>query len=391
MVLGEDGVKGERAGPRAWFRDLDRLLSGELTGVGALRERGIGISPWRLSACIIILAMSYGLCMGMFAVFRKEGPSPMQVVASMIKVPLLFYLTLLVTLPSLYVFNALVGSRLTPSGVVRLLVASVGVNVTVLASLGPIVAFFSVCTTSYPFMHAVERGGLRRFGTFRIEVPAPDAPPLERRPDRRDRSEPSCSAGDLGRGRSGRTARAASAIAPSPSTSRRSSGSGSSSSGWSVPRWGGSFGLSSATPHMPFTWFRARESNFFMAVLQALARLVCLTGDRGRCHGNAWSGCCGSPTTSSEASGRLARRSRTRRLASFAGLRAADPRLRDALRRGDGDVRRIGRRAAVAGRLFRRQGALPDRRDLRTEPAQLLRHQHAPGPAERTSVAFCGP
>src|SRR5262249_32252486 len=76
----------------------------------------------------------------------------MQVLASMIKVPLLFYLTLLVTLPSLFVFNALVGSRLTPTAVVRLLLASLGVNVTVLASLGPIVAVFSVCTTSYPFM-----------------------------------------------------------------------------------------------------------------------------------------------------------------------------------------------------------------------------------------------
>ena len=70
----------------------------------------------------------------------------------MVKIPLLFYLTLLVTLPSLYVFNALVGSRLTLATVVRLLVASLGVMVTVLASLGPIVAFFSVSTTSYPFM-----------------------------------------------------------------------------------------------------------------------------------------------------------------------------------------------------------------------------------------------
>src|SRR5262249_58477187 len=96
--------------------------------------------------------MVYGLCMGMFAVFGEKGPTPMQVLASMIKVPLLFYLTLLVTLPSLYVFNALVGSRLTLSTVVRLLVASLGVIVTVLASLGPIVAFFSVSTTSYPFM-----------------------------------------------------------------------------------------------------------------------------------------------------------------------------------------------------------------------------------------------
>ena len=76
----------------------------------------------------------------------------MQVLASMIKVPALFFLTLLVTLPSLYVFNALVGSRLTVSAVVRLLVASLGVIVAVLASLGPIVAFFSVSTTSYPFI-----------------------------------------------------------------------------------------------------------------------------------------------------------------------------------------------------------------------------------------------
>ncbi len=26
-------------------------------------------------------------------------------------------------------------------------------------------------------------------------------------------------------------------------------------------------------PNMPFTWFRARESNFFMAVLQAISHL----------------------------------------------------------------------------------------------------------------------
>ena len=91
--------------------------------------------------------------MGTFALFRHEGAACAgRFVASMVKVPLLFYLTLLVTLPSLYVFNALVGSRLTLATVVRLLVASLGVMVAVLASLGPIVAFFSVSTTSYPFM-----------------------------------------------------------------------------------------------------------------------------------------------------------------------------------------------------------------------------------------------
>ncbi len=54
--------------------------------------------------------------------------------------------------PSLYVFHALVGSRLSMQSVLRLLVISLTVMLTVLASLGPIVAFFSASTTSYLFM-----------------------------------------------------------------------------------------------------------------------------------------------------------------------------------------------------------------------------------------------
>src|SRR5262249_36220347 len=64
----------------------------------------------------------------------------------------LFYLTLLVTFPSLYVSNALVGSRLGPIALLRLVLASIAVMIAVLSSLGPIVAFFSVMTTSYRFV-----------------------------------------------------------------------------------------------------------------------------------------------------------------------------------------------------------------------------------------------
>ena len=56
------------------------------------------------------------------------------------------------TFPSLYVFNALVGSRLTLRVVLQLLIAALAVNLAVLASMGPIVAFFSFSTTSWPFM-----------------------------------------------------------------------------------------------------------------------------------------------------------------------------------------------------------------------------------------------
>jgi hypothetical protein len=90
--------------------------------------------------------------MGCFAILKQGGPSVWQLVASMVKVPALFFLTLAVTLPSLYVSNALVGSRLGLGTVLRLLAATLGVITAALASIGPITAFFSVSTTSYPFM-----------------------------------------------------------------------------------------------------------------------------------------------------------------------------------------------------------------------------------------------
>jgi hypothetical protein len=96
--------------------------------------------------------------MGSYSLLKEVPPNfdpnmrYMQLLATTIKVPALFYLTLLVTFPSLYVFNALVGSRLTLASVLQLLVASLAVNLAVLASLGPIVLFFSLSTKSYAFI-----------------------------------------------------------------------------------------------------------------------------------------------------------------------------------------------------------------------------------------------
>ncbi len=279
----ELGVKGSRGGLLGWFRELDRLLRGELTGVSSLRSGGIEISPRRLSACIIILAMVYGACMGTFALFRMKGPNVLQVVASMVKVPLLFYLTLLVTLPSLYVFNALVGSRLSLSTVIRLLLATLGVMVTILSSLGTIVAFFSVSTTSYPFMvlfnvvvFAVSGilgltfllQTLHRLNVADIQRPQPTAIVTET-------WEPAESADGL------EPERSREVIGPlEPLENRVLSGQVKT-----VFRlWVIVFGLVGAqmgwvlrpfigNPDMPFTFFRGRESNFFMAVLQTLGKL----------------------------------------------------------------------------------------------------------------------
>src|ERR1700724_984365 len=97
-----------------WWKDLDRILRGEATRLPALRKGTIEVPLGGLSAVLVILAVVYGACMGSFAVFRVGlAHGYPQLIASMLKVPAVFVLTLAVTFPSLYVFNALVGSRLT--------------------------------------------------------------------------------------------------------------------------------------------------------------------------------------------------------------------------------------------------------------------------------------
>jgi hypothetical protein len=135
-----------------WFKQLDRILRGEATRLSALRTGTIDLSIGGLVVVLVILSMIYGLCMGLFSVIASGGKSYAQLFATTVKVPGLFFLTLLVTFPSLYVFNGLIGSRLTVTSVLRLLVAAMGVMVAVLASLGTIVAFFTLSTSSYSFM-----------------------------------------------------------------------------------------------------------------------------------------------------------------------------------------------------------------------------------------------
>ena len=134
------------------LRQLDRILRGDATRLSELRGGRIEIPAGGLAATLTALGVFYGACMGTFAVTGHGSGNPLQILASAIKVPALFLLTLAVTFPSLYVFNALVGSRLRADALLRLLAAAMAVMMAVLASMGTIVLFFAFSTTSYPFM-----------------------------------------------------------------------------------------------------------------------------------------------------------------------------------------------------------------------------------------------
>jgi hypothetical protein len=136
----------------SWFRELDRVLRGERTRLDDLQQGTVPVPAAPMLVVIVVLALANGACMGSFAVWRETGPVWGQLAAATLKTPALFLLTLGATFPSLYVFNALVGSRLNCVAVFRLRLASLGVLLAVLASLGPIVAYFGASTTRYRFM-----------------------------------------------------------------------------------------------------------------------------------------------------------------------------------------------------------------------------------------------
>lgn len=260
----------------AW-KDLDRILRGEATHVTNLKRGMIEVPATGISVVLVLLAMVYGVCMGCFAVFRGGGPSAWQLVATTLKVPALFVLTLLVTFPSLYVFNALVGSRLRMTSVLGLLIAALAVIVTVLASLGPIVAFFSVSTTSYHFMvllnvvvYAVAGclgmafllQTLHRLSLVRPEPPMTEA--TEQVGEEKAASTELAVPGALDHAADQILSKHVKVVFRCWIVLFALVGS---QMGWVLRPFIGA-------PDRPFAWFRERDSNFFQAVWQALVGLL---------------------------------------------------------------------------------------------------------------------
>lgn len=149
-------METSRTRTHGWLGDLsgqiDRLLRGEF----ARRDELLAEHPrgrvGTLVLAALLLGSVYGLCMGLFAVFSGRPDRWLQLITTTLKVPLLFLLTLVVTFPSLYVFSALGGARLRAGATLELAIAAVGLNLTVLASFGPVVAFFTASTKSYVFI-----------------------------------------------------------------------------------------------------------------------------------------------------------------------------------------------------------------------------------------------
>ncbi len=125
----------------------------------ALRERpGIWMAlktkdAWpigRAALANVILSAFYGFVMGSSNIAAHDGWK--QAIASAIKVPCLFMLTLAICLPALYVVSALLGSSLSIRQLMGVLMASFLVTTVLLASFAPITAFFMLSARQYAFI-----------------------------------------------------------------------------------------------------------------------------------------------------------------------------------------------------------------------------------------------
>jgi hypothetical protein len=74
-----------------------------------------------------------------------------QALASLIKLPLLFLMTLAICLPTLYLFNLVFGARLSVAQAVALIMVSITVTAVLTLAFAPISLFFLVTAQSYAF------------------------------------------------------------------------------------------------------------------------------------------------------------------------------------------------------------------------------------------------
>jgi hypothetical protein len=201
--------------------------------------------------------------MSWYGIFTREELEYRFVVAAILKTPALFMLTLMVTFPSLYVFNALVGSRLSVRMLLKLVLAALGVTLAVLASFGPVVAFFSATTSSYHFIGLLNVALFALAGALGVHFLLQTLSRLvviDLQPVTALTPDAALDTGamvDRGRMREARQVFYCWVIAFALVGVQMS---------WVLRPFIGD-------PEQPFSWFRPRESNFFAAVVQAIRHL----------------------------------------------------------------------------------------------------------------------
>ncbi|MCA8969863.1 MAG: hypothetical protein KDC95_08775 [Planctomycetes bacterium] len=249
-------------------RSLDDLVRGEYTRARDLRTGDIRIRASRLVVLAICLGATYGAAMGLFGALRPTGPDLRFVLACMVKVPLLFLTTIAITFPSFYVTSALTQCRTSPLAMLRLQLIAVAVTLAVLASLAPVLAFFTMSTTAYAFIVLLNVlffsiAGVVGLGFLRRALREVTGTSLECTHDANEVDDESDSEGADTAARNARMRDRSRVLKRIYGTWMLLFAIVGAQMAWILRPFIGS-------PDLEFTILRARESNFFAAAINAL-------------------------------------------------------------------------------------------------------------------------
>lgn len=106
---------------------------------------------WFLAA-IILLSGFYGMTMGLIGFTSDFERGILQTMASAVKVPALYLLSVAVCYPVLFIVIVLMGSRLSFGQTLALILMALTLNSVLLASCAPVTVFFIVTGSDYHFI-----------------------------------------------------------------------------------------------------------------------------------------------------------------------------------------------------------------------------------------------
>ena len=108
-------------------------------------------SEYRLNSLIVQMLSSSVMALACYGVVLGASNGLLQALASAVKLPILFLLTLLICLPTLYLFNLVFGARLSIQQAVALVLTAITVTAMLTLAFAPISLFFWLTAPNYEF------------------------------------------------------------------------------------------------------------------------------------------------------------------------------------------------------------------------------------------------
>jgi len=127
-----------------------QLVLGQLLGNRGTVWQQIYLEQ-RLTPLIQHMLIRSALALACYGAVLGMSRGALQALASAIKLPMLYLLTLAVCLPTLYLFNLLGGGRLSPRQALALVLAAISVTALLLLPFAPVALFFLVTLDNYYF------------------------------------------------------------------------------------------------------------------------------------------------------------------------------------------------------------------------------------------------